>query len=160
MYRKILLTHDGSEIAELAVPHAVTISKATGAAVVLLQVIDSVAGLVSRLTPMIEPVPSGEMTVDLAEQIEETQQQSAQENLDRVKAELQAQGVGEVTTKVLEGPAGDAVIDAANELGCDLIVVATHGRSGFGRALLGSVADHVVRHSKNQAVLLVRPPGG
>ena len=45
----------------------------------------------------------------------------------------------------------------AADLGCDLVVMATHGRSGIERALLGSVADQVVRHARGFAVLLVRP---
>ena len=45
--------------------------------------------------------------------------------------------------------------DLAQETRADVIVIATHGRSGFRRAILGSVADHVVRHT-NASVLLVR----
>lgn len=156
MYQKIMLTNDGSEVAALAIPHVVTVAKGAGAPVVVVQVVDSVAQLISRMTPMIEPMPSGEMTVDLAEDMERSQRAAAEENLAAVKAQLEAQGLQNVTTHVATGVAGDAIIDAANELGCDLIVMATHGRSGLGRALLGSVADHVVRNA-HQAVLLVRP---
>ena len=61
-----------------------------------------------------------------------------------------------VSIEVAEGVPGDAVVEAAQRLGCDLVIMATHGRSGLGRAVLGSVADHVVRHV-HSAVLLVRP---
>lgn len=155
VYQKIMLTNDGSEVAALAIPHVVTVAKGAGAPVVVVQVVDSVAQLISRMTPMIEPVPSGEMTVDLAEDIERSQQAAAEENLGKVKSYLESQGISNVSTHVASGVAGDAIIEAANELGCDLIVMATHGRSGIGRVLLGSVADHVVRNAK-QAVLLVR----
>ena len=155
MYKKIMLTNDGSEVAALAIPHLVTVAKGVGAPVVVVQVVDSVAKLISRMTPMIEPIPSGEMTGNLAEQIEATQRTAAVDNLAAIKAHLEAQGLQNVTTHVATGVAGDAIIDAANELGCDLIVMATHGRSGIGRMLLGSVADHVVRNAQ-QAVLLVR----
>jgi len=156
LYQKIMLTNDGSEVAALAISHAATVAKGAGAPVVVVQVVDSVAQLISRMTPMIEPVPSGEMTVELAEDIERAQREAADANLAQVKGQLEAQGVQDVTTHIATGPAGDAIIDAASELGCDLIVMATHGRSGIGRVLLGSVADHVVRHA-SQAVLLVRP---
>ena len=46
---------------------------------------------------------------------------------------------------------------AADSEGADLIVMATHGRSGFGRAIMGSVADHILRNTKHQALLLARP---
>lgn len=156
VYQKIMLTNDGSEVAALAIPHVVTVAKGAGAPVVVVQVIDSVAQLISRMTPMIEPVPSGEMTVELAEDIEASQQAAAEANLAQVKTQLEAQGLTNVSTQVATGPAGDSIIETANALGCDLIVMATHGRSGLGRVLLGSVADHVVRNATKQAVLLVR----
>ena len=62
VYRKIMLTHDGSELAALAVPHAVTLAKAAQAPVVVVQAVDSVAQLMTRMTPMVEPVPSGELS--------------------------------------------------------------------------------------------------
>jgi nucleotide-binding universal stress UspA family protein len=157
VYRKILLTHDGSDVAALAVPHAATIAKATNAPVVILQVIDSVAQMMSRMTPMVEPVPVGDVSVEMAEDMHAEQRKTAEENLDQVKASLAKEGVTAVTTLVVDGPPGDAILDVAEQIGADLIVMATHGRSGLGRALLGSVADHVVRHSKKEAVLLVRP---
>ena len=158
MYRKILVTHDGSDLAELAVPHAATVAKGAGAPVVVVQVVDSVAQMMTRMTPMIEPMPVGEVSVDIAEEAAAGQRQAAQENLDRVMATLQAEGVSDVSTLIIEGPPGDAILEAAREEDADLIVMATHGRSGLGRAVLGSVADHVVRHVKQRAVLLVRSP--
>ena len=86
------------------------------------------------------------------------QREAAEQNLEGVKAALAAEGIANVTTRVVEGFAGDAILEAADDEGADLIVMATHGRGGLGRAILGSVADHVVRNAKQQAVLLVRPP--
>lgn len=48
----------------------------------------------------------------------------------------------------------------ATELSSEVIVMATHGRAGIRRALLGSVADHVMAHLRGSAVLLVRPAEG
>ena len=56
---------------------------------------------------------------------------------------------------VVEGNAADAIVDYAGKNDIDLIIMATHGRSGIGRWALGSVADRVVRHA-NAPVLLVR----
>lgn len=157
MYQKILLTNDGSELAAAAVPHAATIAKATGAPLVLLQVIDSVVHVMTMMTPStMEPMSSGEITAGIAEEGVTAQRQEAEQNLAKIRAQLLAEGVTNVTAFVAEGQLGDAIVDTAAAQGCDLIIMATHGRSGIGRAVLGSVADHVVRNS-HHAVLLVRP---
>lgn len=49
--------------------------------------------------------------------------------------------------RVLDGPAGPAICDAADELGADVIVMGTRGRGGLRRAVLGSVSDHVIRNA-------------
>jgi len=158
VYRKILLTNDGSEVADLAIDHAATVAKGANTPVTVVQAIDSVGQMMSRMTPMIEPMPAGDVTVEIAEEAVNGQREAAQQNLARVKAMLAAQGISNVSTIIVEGGAGDAVLEVAAAEGADLIVMATHGRSGLGRAIMGSVADHVVHNSKNEAVLLVRPP--
>jgi len=158
VYRKILLTNDGSEVADLAIDHAATVAKGANTPVTVVQAIDSVGQMMSRMTPMIEPMPAGDVTVEIAEEAVNGQREAAQQNLARVKGMLAAQGISNVSTIIVEGGAGDAVLEVAAAEGADLIVMATHGRSGLGRAIMGSVADHVVHNSKNEAVLLVRPP--
>jgi nucleotide-binding universal stress UspA family protein len=59
-----------------------------------------------------------------------------------------------VGTLVVQGEPGSAIVSVAARLGCDLIVMSTHGLSGLKRAVLGSVADHVIRHAPDIAVLL------
>ena len=58
---------------------------------------------------------------------------------------------------VREGSPREVILEVAKELGTDLIVMGTHGRSGLARVAFGSVADHVIRHSK-VPVLTVREP--
>ncbi|MEZ4502635.1 MAG: universal stress protein [Dehalococcoidia bacterium] len=156
MYRKLLLTLDGSEVSAKAVPHAVQIATSSGAEVVLLRVVDSVGHIIAQSTPAGFEMSAGGVTADIAEQAVAAQQQAAQAELDDVAEQLRAQGVQTVSTVVAEGIPGDEIVRAADELGCDIVVMATHGRSGLGRAVLGSVADHVVRHTPKSAVLLVR----
>lgn len=59
-------------------------------------------------------------------------------------------------TRVVSGDPGWAIVAAAKDCNADLIVMGTHGRTGVGRALMGSVAEHVLRHA-NCPVLTVRP---
>ena len=68
----------------------------------------------------------------------------AQEALDAHKNRVAAHDIP-VTTRIVEGNPADAICDRATELGATLIVMCTHGRSGFRRFLLGSTAERVVR---------------
>ena len=62
--------------------------------------------------------------------------------------EARLKGVAKVETKIVEhASAADGICQAARQLGSDLIVVATHGRTGLAHLLLGSVAENVVRHA-------------
>ncbi|HUG56216.1 MAG TPA: universal stress protein [Candidatus Limnocylindrales bacterium] len=72
-------------------------------------------------------------------------------------AELRAAGIA-VTEELREGDPGDRIVVAAAESGADLIVVGTRGTTGIRRALLGSVARHVLLHA-GCSVLIAREPG-
>jgi len=160
MYTKILLPLDGSDLSHQAIPHAVAVATGIGAEVALLQVIDSVAHIISETTPAtIEPVPSGELTVEIAESAVQAQRDAAQVNLDTAKALIAEGGIEStrISTEVVEGHASQAIEEAVERLACDLVIIASHGRSGIKRALLGSVADHVARNTPDAAVLLIRP---
>jgi len=157
MYRKLLLTLDGSDLSAIALPHAVQIATSSGAEVVLLRVIDSVGHIIAQSTPAGFEMAAGGITAEIAEQAVAAQRSAAQAELDAVAEQLQAQGIEKISTVVAEGIPGDEIVRTAEALECDIVVMATHGRSGIGRALLGSVADHVARHTPKSAVLLVRP---
>lgn len=157
MYSKIVLTLDGSEVSHQAIPHAVTLAKQTGAEVILVQVIDSEAQvMIQTAGSAIEPMAVGQINADIARDAVAAEREEAQANLEAVKGMMASQGVANVSTMVREGYAGDEIVKAADETKADVVVIATHGRSGIGRAILGSVADHVVRHSARASVLLVR----
>lgn len=156
MYKKLLLTLDGSELAATAVPHAAQIAAGVGAEVVLVRVIDSVGHIIAQTSPAGFEGMGGAVSAELAQEAVAGQRAAAERDLSAVAQQLNAQGISKVSIEVLEGMPGEMVVEAAERLGCDLVVIATHGRSGLRRAVLGSVADHVVRHV-HSAVLLVRP---
>ena len=79
----------------------------------------------------------------------------AEKYLDEIKARLAAKGIQRVETSVWYGPPASAIVEAAKVGKVDLIVMSTHGRSGIGRWVLGSVADRVLRGATSP-VLLVR----
>jgi nucleotide-binding universal stress UspA family protein len=82
--------------------------------------------------------------------------QEAEVYLETLKAHLEEQGVRGVEAHVWYGPAAAAIVDAARLYGADLIVMSTHGRSGLGRLVFGSVAESVLRGT-TVPILLVRP---
>lgn len=157
MYSKIILTLDGSEVSQQAIPHATSLAKQTGASVILLQVIDSeVQILVQTSAGSSGMEPVGPIGADIAQETVAAERTDAQANLAAVKAQMAADGVTNVTTMIREGYAGDEIVNTADETKADMVVIATHGRSGLSRAILGSVADHVVRNTPLASVLLVR----
>jgi len=155
MYRRIMLTSDGSWLASSALPHAVAFATAGDATVVLVAAIDGLEELRAegRATGWLDL--GGELSDADLETGAEEQRALAGEHLGALRSALSDEGVGAVEEHVVSGSAGAAIVSAAEEFSCDLIVMATHGRGGLGRAVLGSVADHVARHA-GCPVLLVR----
>lgn len=140
---KILVPTDFSVGAESALAWATKLARAFSAEVVLLHVVDlSIAALAGLPASMAMVPAAGE----LLEQIrEETKQEMSR---------LAARFPG-ARTVVREGMPRSAIIDVAKEIGADMIVMGTHGRTGLGHVFFGSVAEHVVRHS-HVPVLTVR----
>ncbi len=75
-----------------------------------------------------------------------------------VKANLAKRGINKVQTSVWYGSPASAIVEAARVGKADLIVMTTHGRSGLGRLILGSVAEAVLRGT-TAPILLVRVSG-
>lgn len=79
---------------------------------------------------------------------EETSDKSRKEHVTKeLKALLESHGLPTVRTEVRIGDPGEEITNFANEIGADLIVIASRGKTGLERILLGSVAESVVRHS-------------
>ncbi|MDA1061928.1 MAG: universal stress protein [Chloroflexi bacterium] len=155
MYEKILITTDGSDLAAEAFPHAACLA-AADAEVLLLSVIDGVARVLSATN-----VGAGELAgpvgVATATESIEAQREAVEANLERHADVLRALGLRSVRTRIVGGNAGEEIVNCAEQEGAEIIVMATHGRSGWRRAILGSVADHVARHAPGIPVLLVHP---
>jgi nucleotide-binding universal stress UspA family protein len=151
----ILVALDGSDLSETLIPHAQDVALATGARVTLVRVIDSAFKILTMTTPAGFPVPA-RLTPELADEIVAAQRAAAEEELGTVAAQLTAAGAT-VETVVVEGDPGEGIVAMADEAGSDLVLLATHGRGGVGRALLGSVTDYVVRHLGSAAALVVPP---
>ena len=152
MFRSILVSLDGSKLAECALPYAEELAKCCNAEqVVLVSVTERVQGY----RPVNDPSqPLGQRLVPEAVGKQEKQ---AQRYLDRIAKVLKAEGV-KVQTEVLLGNPAEEITLFAKHRGVDLIVMSSHGRSGPSRWAYGSVADKVFRAS-SVPILMVRAPG-
>ena len=145
MYHTILVPTDLSEPAEAAWAHARDLAQQCKATLVLLYVAESVlshfgvVGLVPSVT-----------------ELEEQHDIAARLKLQELAA--QAEGLGlKVRHRVATGKPWQQVVEVAGEEGADLIVIGTHGRTGFAREAIGSTAERVVRQA-HCPVLVVRAP--
>jgi nucleotide-binding universal stress UspA family protein len=136
LLRKILVPLDGSRLGEIAVPWADTLAQTLGAEIILFQVITAAEALVPSYT---SPNP-------------DTEKASAMAYLEGVKKLVKGL---KTSTAVAFGSPADGIIDYAKANDVDLIAVSTHGRSGIGRWVFGSVTDKVL-HSGDTALLVIR----
>jgi nucleotide-binding universal stress UspA family protein len=149
MYQKILVPLDGSELAECVLPHVEAMAGGC-------KVKDVV------LARVVEPFrqPSGSDYAIRPEEVARIDSQSmagADQYLKQVKTKMKLSG-STVATEILRGNPASELADYAAKNGVDLIVIATHGRSGVSRWVWGSVADRILR-SACVPVLMVRAPG-
>lgn len=138
-FKTILHPTDFSEASEHAFQMAVGLARDYHATLVVLHSVEP-------------PVYYGELGVNFIPP--EEYQAAAQERLEKLIGQHASL---RLETVVVEGMAAAKVVEAARERACDLIVIGSHGRSGLGRVLMGSVAEEVARKSPCP-VLIVRAP--
>lgn len=138
MYCHILIATDGSELAGRAVEHGVAVAKATGAKVTAVTVTERF------------PTSSGVMMPSAGDvrRYEVAMAQGAQGILAKVEAAARAAGVAFAGLHIPDVYPADGIMMACQDRGCDLIVMATHGRRGMDRFLMGSQATKVMTASK------------
>lgn len=150
MFEKILVCLDGSELAEQILPYAAAQAKCFQSEMVLLHVIPG--GYITA--PGIPGASGGPVRTPGALEQLEKEEEEAGKYLEQVAETLQEQGIN-VSTEIFQGDPGASIISYAGENDIGLIAIATHGRSGLGRVIMGSVADYVTKNS-GLPVLLIR----
>ena len=135
MYRHILIPTDGSELAEHAVTNGLSLAKSMGAKVTVI--------IVEEPEPIWLPFAERGELEELRKYTELNKIYAAR----AVDAAKQA-GVTCDTVQVKDAQPYQAIIATATELGCDLIVMGSHGRSGLAAVVLGSVTNKVLTHTK------------
>ncbi len=151
MYKTILIPLDGSELAELAIPHVEMLAKAGSepAEVVLLGVCESARMVMGGYGGAV-----GQMAV-LAEQAAAACKADAEQYLSATEKRLKEKGL-KVRTVLMEGDPAHEILEYAANNPVDLIIMGSHGRSGISRWAYGSVASKVLRRIATP-LLLVTP---
>ncbi len=146
--RKILVPLDGSDTATSILPAAEEFAKAMGASLVLFHSVVPIAAY-----------PGFEMQSGAAATVLEEMQAQARQILTRALEDAKSRGVEATMVVALDTPV-NGILRAADDQKVDLIAIGTHGHGGIGRAVLGSVADGVVRRSADVPCLVIRATEG
>jgi nucleotide-binding universal stress UspA family protein len=137
---KIMVPLDGSELAESALPDAFDLATRDGGLVLLVRATEA------------HVLPGCDPTLAQVDAVAE-----AEKYLAELQARLERRGHRNVKTHVWYGPPAASLIEATRIYKPDLIVMTTHGRSGVGRLIFGSVAESVLRGT-TIPIFLRRPP--
>ena len=145
MFQHILIPTDGSDLSRKAVLYGVQLAKECGSRVTAL-----------TLTEPYRVASMDAVLVSIGEdEYEEESRRVSERALEQVRMAAAATGVSCDTIREVHDQPYRAIIDAAHAKGCDLIVMASHGRRGVSALLLGSETQRVLIHSK-VPVLIVR----
>jgi len=154
VFKKILVCLDGSRLAEQILPYATEEALHFDSRMILMQVVPPPTTMV---TPGVPGVPAVAVPVSPKARVEASQKEesAARAYLESAAKLIRAKGL-KVDAVTLQGPVGETIVSYAKENKIDLIALATHGRSGLGRAVMGSIADYVVKES-GLPTLIIRP---
>jgi nucleotide-binding universal stress UspA family protein len=145
--QRIVVPLDGSELSESVLDLAIGMAKLYGSQIRLLRVVAYPMEIASPYLPH---------TVQMNQKVVEEARDAARAYLERVAARITAEGVEATVHVTVDTQAGHAVAREVEELDAQLVVMATHGRGGLQRALLGSTTDKVIR-AVHVPILVQRP---
>jgi nucleotide-binding universal stress UspA family protein len=146
MYKRILVATDGSTLSKKAVHNAIDLAGAIGADLIALYVVPRY------------PVSyfEGGVTISMQD-VERTEKQwsdKGQAVVDAVQQAAQAEGLKAKAVVVRSDLVAESIMSAVKKHKCDLVVMASHGRKGIKRVLLGSETQHVLTHSTVPVLVL------
>ncbi len=137
MYKHVLIATDGSELAAKAVEQGLTLAKALAAKATIVTVTESWTSLIGGEFDLSFPIDDYEKGCAA----------SAAKILGNAERIAKMIGITCAMVHIKNQFPAEGILDAAKAHGCDLIVMASHGRRGVARLLLGSQANKVVTHS-------------
>lgn len=146
-FETLLVPLDGSELSESALSHATEFGELFGSAYHLTRVVSYPLDIASPYLPT---------TVQINQNILADAKAGAAEYLEDCADRMRRRGLRVTTSVAVDAQAGRGILLEAEAVGCDVIAMATHGRTGVGRLVLGSAADKVLRGTR-VPLLLHRP---
>jgi nucleotide-binding universal stress UspA family protein len=146
MYQRILVATDGSTLSKKAVNHALELAQLSGAELVALKV--------TPRYPQAYFDGGLALAQDDINKIEKQWASQAQDVLDKIVKSAKSKGVNAKAVVAKSDLVSDAIIATAKKSKCDLIVMASHGRKGIKRLLLGSETQQVLTHSHIPVLVL------
>ena len=146
MYNRILIATDGSELSDKAVRAGLDLAALCGASVIALKVVAHY--------PRSYLEGSDLLDIKEAKRVETQWKEQAQTLLDGVKAFGLERKVNVSTEIVQSDLVAESIVETAKKHDCDLIVMASHGRKGLQRLLLGSETQHVLTHAPVPVLVL------
>jgi len=146
MYQRILVTTDGSTLSKKAVRSAIGLAAATGASLVALNVVPRY--------PISYFEGGVSISAEEVSRIEKKWTEDGQAVVNEVQKAAQAAGVTAKAVTARSDLVAESIMAAAKKHKCDLIVMASHGRKGIKRLLLGSETQHVLTHSTVPVLVL------
>lgn len=145
-YKQILVSTDGSELSQKASTHALQLAKATGASVVAITV--------TPAYPVTYLEGSLPINAEQAKEIEAKWRAESQQYVTQIQDEGAKLGVSVIPVIVNNDNISDAILNTAKEKEADLIIMASHGRKGIARLLLGSETQHVLTNATIPVLVL------
>jgi nucleotide-binding universal stress UspA family protein len=142
--QKILIAVDDSRYADHAAEFGFEMARLCNAEVGLVNIIEPIimptsgADSITGFTPDVSMVDESEMV--------RIQKEAAENTVKRIQAQYAEEL--KITNFTEYGITSDGILKCSTEFGADLIVIGTHNRTGIDRLFMGSIAEHVVRHSK------------
>ncbi len=141
--QRILVPVDFSSRSEAALDHALTLAQALGASITLLHVA--------------QPPPSMSGIVPGSDDDDRAARDAVQHSLDQLVARAKSRGFQQIDARIESGLPIEVILDTAREGGFQMIAMATRGRTGLRRLIIGSVTEGVLRHAACPVVTLHLP---
>jgi nucleotide-binding universal stress UspA family protein len=148
MYKKILISTDGSDFSNTAIKEGVDLAKSLGSSIIFVTVTEIWSAL-----DMAHRANVG--VTNPINEYESSEAEAAKFILDLAGEVAGSNGINYETVHINDMHPAEGIINTADSKKCDLIVMASHGRRGLQKILLGSIASEVLTHS-NKPVLIIK----
>jgi nucleotide-binding universal stress UspA family protein len=155
MFKHILVPLDGSRLSARALPYAIELAGKFNSEITLLRVVKQTTPFIIAETSGMGSAIGAEMTIDAARYQDKRNKANAERYLQKQVKKLTDKGIKASSTVLLGSPA-ESIIKHCRKNRISLVVMTTHGRSGFKRAILGSVADKIV-HEPGLVAMVIHP---